>query len=187
MTGAATHIRELHQSFYDFWLENRTPDGRVEDKKIELSVLRSIAPNIVKIAKTPEGPKYTIIGTKVVEEYKQNFTGLLVSEHPHEVCRKTYLSMINQMEQQSSLINCHGYFCYPSKNYLRTMETAFALTKDAEISGYLVLVTVDHTNYDGNMYLPREPSDVIAHEVQIETQQDFDGMMKSYRQLSKDG
>ena len=184
MTRESTQIRNMHQSFYDFWQENRSNDGYVDDSKIELSAFKSIASNIVKIKKTPKGPKYTIIGTNIVDEYKQDFTGLLVSEHPHEPCRETYFSLIEKMEKKPSLVNCYGYFCYPSKNYLRTMETAFPISKQGEISGYLVLVTVDHTHYGDNMYQPRDPSSVTANEVQIENQQDFDHTMALYQQLS---
>ena len=175
----------MHQKFYDFWIANRSPDGRVSDESIQPRALKSLLPNIVKIRKTLDGPKYTIIGTQVVEEYKQDFTGLLVSEHPHELCRNTYISMMQKMDKQPSLVNCHGYFCYPDKAYLRTMETGFALSSsDGEISGYLVLVTVDHTYYSDDMYLPQDPATVIAHEVCIQSQHDFDQTMSLYKTLS---
>lgn len=183
--GTKEHIKNMHQQFYDFWQKHRQPDGSVSNSLITLNALRPIVPNLVKIANTPAGPKYTIIGTQVVEEYKQDFTGLLVEEHPHELCRNTYISMIQQMEQQPSLVTCYGYFCYPDKSYLRTLETGFSLSSpDGAITGYLVLVTVDHSFYQGDMYLPQDPANVAAHEVHIQNQQDFDRTMTLYQGLS---
>lgn len=185
MADTSKHIRDMHQEYYNFWQHNRLPNGSVVNEKIRLDTLKSISPNIVRIRKTDDGPKYTLIGTQVVEEYKQDFTGLLVSEHPHELCRATYLSMIHQMEKQPSMVMTYGYFCYPGKSYLRTLETGFALSSpDGSITGYLVLVTVDHSYYEQDMYLPRDPSNVVAHEVHIQSQQDFDQTMDMYQSLS---
>jgi len=181
----AENIQKMHQEFYNFWISNRLPNGRVMDESIQPRELKSLLPNIVKIRNTPVGPKYTIIGTQVVEEYRQDYTGFLVSEHPHELCRKTYISMMQKMDTQPSLVNCYGYFCYPDKAYLRTMETGFALSSpDGNVSGYLVLVTVDHTYYSEAMYLPKDPANVIAHEVCIQNQHDFDRTMSLYKTLS---
>lgn len=181
----AQHIQSMHQEFYNFWEKHRLPDGSVANEKIRLDALKPVISNLVKIGKTPEGPRYTIIGTQVVEEYKQDFTGLLVSEHPHEICRNTYLSMMQQMEEQPSLVTCYGYFCYPNKNYLRTLETGFAVSSDEGTkSGYLVLVTVDHSYYKHGMYIPQDPAKVAAHEVHIENQRDFDRTMTLYQSLS---
>ena len=181
----AAHIQKMHQEFYNFWKSNRLPDGSVKNESIHPRALKSLLPNIVRIRKTPAGAKYTIIGTQVVEEYKQDFTGLLVSEHPHEICRNTYISMMQQMDKQPSMVTCYGYFCYPDKAYLRTMETGFALSSaDGAISGYLILVTIDHTSYLNDMYLPQDPASVAAHEVHIESQHDFDRTMSLYQTLS---
>ncbi len=183
--NTAEHIKGMHQEFYDFWQQHRQPDGSVINDKITLNALKPVVPNLVKIGKTPVGPKYTLIGTQVVEEYKQDFTGFLVAEHPHEICRNTYISMMRQMDEQSALVTCYGRFCYPNKNYLRTMETGFALSSaDGNISGYLVLATVDHTFYLHDMYLPYEPSKVATHEVHIQNQRDFDRTMDLYQGLS---
>lgn len=183
--GTKEHIHAMHQEFYNFWQQNRLADGSVLNEKVRLDTLKSVLPNIVKIRKTPDGPKYTLIGTQVVEEYKQDFTGMLVSEHPHELCRNTYISMIEQMEKQPSMVTCYGYFCYPDRSYLRTLETGFALSSaDGTKTGYLVLVTVDHSYYEGTMYLPNDPANVMAHEVHIQNQQDFDRTMALYQTLS---
>ncbi len=178
-------FKSMHQKFYDFWQLHRLPCGGISNDVVTPKALKPLLTNIVRIRKTPAGPKYTIIGTQVVEEYKQDFTGLLVSEHPHEICRNTYISMIQQMEEQPFLVTCYGRFCYPNRNYLRTMETGFALTfADGTISGYLVLVTVDHTFYMDDMYSPCEPSSVTAHEVHIQNQYDFDRTMALYQGLT---
>lgn len=185
MMKPSEQIRTMHQKFYSFWQENRAPDGSVANEKIRLDTLKGVLPNIVRIRKTEDGPKFTLIGTQVVEEYKHHITGLLVSEHPHEVCRATYISLIKQMEKQSSMVTCYGYFCYPDRRYLRTMETGFTLSApDGTITGYLVLVTVDHSHYQHDMYLPRDPVEVISNEVFIQSQQDFDQAMSLYQSLS---
>ncbi len=179
------NIIGMHQLFYDFWMRTRNEDGCVEDGKIDPNDLKPLLSNLVKIRNTPEGPQYTIVGTQIVEEYRQDFTGFLVAEHPHEICRTTYQSMIERMNSSSSLINCYGYFCYTHRNYLRTMETGFALCDgNGDITGYLVLVTVDHDHYFEKLYQPVNPMSVAAREADIESQNDFNSTMKLYRQLS---
>ena len=182
----ALQIPQKHQKFYDFWEKYRSADGRVPLGHVKPHRLKSVLPNIVKIRITPEGPRFALVGTQVVEEYEQDFTGMLVEEHPYDICRETYLSMINRMNNQPDLVNCHGLFCYLNKHYLRTMESGFALKDDpkCEICGYLVLVTIDHRQYMDKLYKPMMPERVFTGEAEIGNQSTFNQTMVQYKELS---
>lgn len=176
----------MHQEFYEFWLRHKNQMGRVPEPAIDPSRFKSLLPNIVKIRNSDDGPRFTIVGTHVVDEYKQDFTGLLVRDHPYDVCRETYLSMIERMNALALMVNSHGLFCYQGRRHLRTMESGFALaTPDNNISGYLVLVTVDHQSYADNLYTPVEPEDVVCAEANIDSQIEFDLAMQRYQGLSR--
>ena len=180
------HITQKHQDFYDFWQKYRSADGRVSLDNIRPRRLKSVLPNIVKIRTSTEGPRFALVGTQVVEEYEQDFTGMLVEDHPYAACRETYLSMIDRMNNQSDLVNCHGLFCYLNKHYLRVMESGFALSDDAsgEVCGYLVLVTIDHSEYMDKLYKPMEPEQIVGGETEITNQSGFEKTMSLYKGLS---
>lgn len=177
----------MHQEFYEFWLQHKDQLGHVPKTAIDPSRFKSLLPNIVKIRNSDDGPRFTIVGTHVVDEYRQDFTGLLVREHPYDVCRETYLSMIERMNTLASMVNSHGLFCYEGRRHLRTMESGFALINpnDNRISGYLVLVTVDHKSYSDNLYAPAAPEKVVCAEANIASQAEFDFTMRGYQSLSR--
>lgn len=180
------HITQKHQEFYDFWQQYRAANGRVSLGDIKPKRLKAVLPNIVKIRMSPEGPRFALVGTQVVEEYERDFTGMLVEDHPYDICRETYLSMIDRMNNQPDLVNCHGLFCYLNKHYLRTMESGFALS-DGEhdaVCGYLVLVTIDHSRYMDKLYKPTAPEQVLCGETEIGNQLAFDKTMSLYKELS---
>ncbi len=185
--GDKSNIIEMHQEFYEFWLHHRDVSGRVPEPAIDPSKFKPLLPNIVKIRNSDDGPRFTIVGTHVVDEYKQDFTGLLVCDHPYDVCRETYLSMIDRMNTLTSMVNSHGLFCYTNRRHLRTMESGFALANPDtnHISGYLVLVTVDHRIYSDNLYAPIEPEEVVCAEANIGNQAEFDLTMQGYQNLSR--
>lgn len=181
--SAQSHIIEMHQSFYQFWLENRTENGFLDERNAAPKRFKALLPNIVKIRATSDGPKFSVVGTHVVDEYKQDFTGVMVHDHPYDVCREIYLSLIQRMNDQQGFVNCHGLFCYENRHYLRTMESGFALlnTETNAVSGYLVLVTVDHTAYMDTLYSPAMPINVASGETAICSQADFDQTMRAYQ------
>lgn len=178
-------IKQMHQDFYDFWLSYRLSSGLVPQKEVQPHRLKSILPNIVKIKGFGEDARFTLVGTNVVEEYERDFTGLKVKDHPYDVCRETYLSMIERLNAGQGLVNCHGIFCYLNKHYLRTMESGFGLAcpETGEITGYLVLVTVDHSNYMEKLYLPMMPEQVDCKESVIANQTDFETTMHTYQSM----
>ena len=180
-----SHIVPLHQAFYTYWQDHCCKGGRVKEKDISLRALKSILPNLIKIRKTPDGPQYSVIGTNVIQEYGKNFTGLFVSEQPHEICKKADFALIKRMENQSSLVISFGYFCYPGKHYLRVMNSCFALiSDDGRISGYLLLFTVDRGTYLEKMYDPIDPVQINTGKADVVSQQDFDHAMAQYNSLS---
>ncbi len=184
--SAQSHIIDMHQSFYRFWLENCTDNGFLDERDAAPKRFKALLPNIVKIRATEAGPRFSVVGTQVVDEYKQDFTGLLVDNHPYDVCRAIYLSLIQRMNDQQGFVNCHGLFCYENRHYLRTMESAFALLNNetSAVSGYLVLVTVDHTAYANTLYSPTMPINVASGETAIYSQADFDQTMRAYQGMT---
>lgn len=181
-----SNIVQMHQSFFDFWNIYKRADGRVSIDDVRPNRLKSILPNIVKIRTSNEGSRFALVGTQVVEEYQQDFTGMLVQDHPHEVCRETYLSMIDHMNSRHGIACCFGMFCYLNRHYLRTMESGVALAHadSDKVAGYLVLVTIDHAEYMDKLYHPMPPEQVLAGEANIVSQADFNNAMQGYHSLS---
>lgn len=179
------HIQAMHQTFFDFWNAHRALEGRVCDRLIDPKLLKSVLPNLVKIRLRDSEPKFSIVGTNIVEEYQTDFTGKLVREHPYPICREIYLSLLKHMDAEPGYKLCYGYFCYSERHYLRTMEAAFPLgSETGETSGYLVLVTVNHDTYKEKLYQPNMPENATTKYADIATQKEFDEAMKRYQQLS---
>lgn len=175
------HIQRQHQKFYDFWHENANDHGQVPADTFNPKSLIPLLSNLVKVKETAEGPQYTVIGTNVVEEYKQDFTNILIKDHPYPVCRDIYLNLIERMKHEQTLAVCFGQFCYPDRKYLRTMHSGFALyDSNQRITGYIILFTVDHSLYPQDIYAPVSPHEYGLKDAQISNQHDFDKTIETY-------
>ena len=184
MSGDA-NIISLHQAFFEFWCNHRCELGRVSEKNVSLRALKTVLPNIIKLKKTSDGPRYSVLGSNVLEEYDQNFTGILVSDQPHEICKKADLALIKRIEKKPSFTVSFGFFCYPNKNYLRVMDSGFAFTADdGSISGYLVVFTVDRDNYLEKLYSPINPHRIESGKADVANQNDFDQAVEQYKNLT---
>lgn len=178
----ADQIRGMHQFFYEFWSSNKMPNGSVLEANAHPAQLKSVLPNIVKIKNTTDGPRFSVVGTGIVDEYRQDFTGILVTEHPYEICREIYLSLIQRMNSAPGLKSTYGQFCYRERELLKTMEMAFPLTdEDGIISSYLVFVTVDHSDYARQLYFPTMPNKATSVEVDISTKAEFRKLLADYK------
>jgi hypothetical protein len=142
------------QSFIDFWRDHASEDGWVDKRYITLSKLWLLSPNLILLKRAETGRwRFTLIGTDIVEEYKEDFTGCYIEDIPHEECRTLYREATSRTAAISLAHRLEGNFCNNDGGYQKAEEVAIPVSKNAQdVTHVMILCLVDRSDPERSLY-----------------------------------
>ena len=136
------------QILLDLWQDFAGEEGWVHKKDIRLPDLSKIASNLILLKRTEKGQwQFTLIGTKIVEEYKQDLTGVCIDDIPFEECRTLYHEATHHTSEAVQPHRLEGNFCNNDGAYIKAKEVAIPISEDAEnVTHVLIACFIDRSN-----------------------------------------
>ncbi len=150
----------------DFWLDHASPEGWVNKETIRLQALARVSSNLVLLKLEGHNSwRFTLVGTSIVEEYCQDFTGLLVDDIPFHQCREIYNSIIDCCMKLAVPHVMKGDFCYNQNGFLQVKDVAIPVSDNGlNITHILLVCDIIRGQANRALYRPDEPTET-KHEI----------------------
>lgn len=149
------------QYLIDFWVQNAGPEGWVDKSHVNLHRLAQISPNLIMLKSVDQNTwVFTLMGTGIVEEYRQDFTGQTIDEIPYEQCKTLYKAATTDPVTKVVPHIIQGDFCYDENGFLQANEVVIPLSENGTtVTHVLIVCEIERGNSDRALYTPDRPID----------------------------
>lgn len=134
-----------HQFLLSFWYGEANEAGLVPKAKVNPFELKDILPNLLLLEAEQDSEWcFRLVGTGIVSQYKEDFTGRSLSDVRYSSCMNVYRTLANTCRTNHRPHVCVGTMRYNEPLHLKTTKTVIPVTKDGEtVSHCLIALTLD--------------------------------------------
>ena len=155
------NLSEKQQFLLDFWHDKASPEGWVDKSHVCLQALSKISPNLILLKSVGNDAwEFTLVGTGIVEEYCQDFTGCLIDDIPFDQCKTLYQETMNHSRSAVVPHIIQGDFCYDKNGFLQANEVSIPVSDNGEgVTHVLIVCDIKRGQEIRSLYTPDKPNE----------------------------